>query len=221
MQKEIVILAKSIKNGKYCIAGKDVETKEWIRPVPTEDGKELSGEQSKSYFVDNNGNPVGYPCKPLQKVRINFLKHVPLPYQAENYLIDDSKWMQNYKINNHELNQYLDKPQVLWNTSDHIKSTDLNRYNPNGNSLYLIQANNINLLCTYNNNSKNRRISFDYNGNKYDLRCTDPEFDKIIGSGNNKQIDSAILCISLAAPFEHNSYPSEIRHYKLVAAIYL
>lgn len=218
MEKEIVILAKSIKNGGFCIAGKDVNTNEWIRPVSTINGGELSNEQSKSYFHNEDGNLVGYPCKILQKVRINFSEAVPLPYQCENYLIDNSRWMQNYKET--ELVRYLDRPQALWGiNSDYINSVDLNTMNPNGNSLYLIQVSNIALYVHNAFDRRNRRVSFTYNGLAYDLKCTDPNFDIIIGGNSRIQFDSAILCISLGMPFSPN--PPEIRHYKLVATIHL
>ena len=211
MEKEIVILAKSIKNGGFCIAGKDVNTNEWIRPVSTINGGELSNEQSKSYFHNGDGNLVGYLCKILQKVRINFLEAVPLSYQCENYLIDNSRWMQNYKET--ELVRYLDRPQTLWGTnSDYINSVDLNTMNPNGNSLYLIQVSNVVLYVDNAFDRRNRRVFFT-------LKFTDPNFDIIIGENSCIPFDSAILCISLGMPFSPN--PPEIRHYKLVATIYL
>lgn len=42
MVKTIVVLAKSIKHGKYCVAGKDINSNEWVRPVLDRSGAELS-----------------------------------------------------------------------------------------------------------------------------------------------------------------------------------
>jgi hypothetical protein len=41
MQRDILILANSRKNGGYCVAGKDVITNEWIRIVGDTDGAKL------------------------------------------------------------------------------------------------------------------------------------------------------------------------------------
>ena len=38
---QIVILAKSVKHGNHCVAGKCVRSKRWYRPVSTIDGEEL------------------------------------------------------------------------------------------------------------------------------------------------------------------------------------
>jgi hypothetical protein len=37
MKKDIVILAKSSKHSDFCIAGIDIETLEWIRPISDND----------------------------------------------------------------------------------------------------------------------------------------------------------------------------------------
>ena len=50
MKKTIVILAKSIKHQHFCIAGKDLETRQWIRPVSNKDGGIITREQSKLTF---------------------------------------------------------------------------------------------------------------------------------------------------------------------------
>ena len=42
MNKTIVILANSVKHGKHCVAGKFIDTKQWIRPVANDSGKEIT-----------------------------------------------------------------------------------------------------------------------------------------------------------------------------------
>lgn len=217
MEKEIVILAKSIKHRDFCIAGKDIETGEWVRPVSTRDGDAISNEQSKAYFTNETNQLIGYPCKLLQKVRIPFLGHVPLNYQRENYLIDNNRrWQQNFKINTNQLSDYLDHPENLWGSNQNYICADMMIIqNPNRNSLYLIEVTNVDLTAENDiSGHRRRRISFEYNGSSYNFACTDPNFDNILGNNDSMNFTNLILCVSLGENYQG-------RHYKLVAAIHL
>ncbi|HRM52080.1 MAG TPA: hypothetical protein PL094_08320, partial [Acinetobacter johnsonii] len=76
MKKEIVILATSLKHGNRCVAGKTINTKEWIRPVSKENGDAIELEQTA---VLNTRTNKKWPLKLLQKTEIIFSKHVPRP----------------------------------------------------------------------------------------------------------------------------------------------
>lgn len=214
MEDEIVVLAKSIKNHGFCVAGKSTRTHQWIRPVSTPEGGELTKDQTLACFTNSSGEYRRYPCKPLQKIRMTFLRYTPLDYQRENYLIDESMdWIQNYKITESELEPYLDNPIDLWGQGDYI----LQGQNPERNSLYLIRVQN---LRFYRDNYDRRKVSFLYNRILYRLSCTDPNFDSLI-QRQDLNTNYAILCISLAQPIAYNlNGVNEIRHYKLVASIY-
>jgi len=191
MKKVIVVFANSVKHGKHCVAGKDVQTGNWIRPVNDPNGAELNDDQCKY------SNPYGkYMVKPLQKVEIEITTHYPLPNQPENYLVGNAEWMQRYKIESHEAVHYLDTPETLWGIGNSIAFSDIeNNTVQILQSLYLIKVDNLNLYKnTYNNK---RRASFDYNGNNYDLPVTDPNFDNLL---QNTQHQS-ILCVSLGEKF--------------------
>ena len=217
MEKEIVILAKSIKHHDFCVAGKDVETGEWVRPVSTVEGGAISKEQSKAYFTNETNQLIGYPCKLLQKVKISFLRYVPLNYQRENYLIDDNRqWQQNFRIKTNQLGDYLDHPKNLWGSDQSYICADMIPIqNPNGDSLYLIEVTNAHLTIEDDiSDRRKRRISFKYNESDYKFACTDPNFDNILGGNNSINFNNLILCVSLGENYEG-------RHYKLVASIYI
>ncbi|EKO3763970.1 dual OB domain-containing protein [Vibrio metschnikovii] len=73
MIRTMVVLADSYKHGAHCIAGKCINTRQWIRPVSTPQGGQISSHQARSR------NPYGiYPVKPLQKIRMAFTDAVPL-----------------------------------------------------------------------------------------------------------------------------------------------
>lgn len=200
---EIVIFANSLKHHQHCVAGKCISSGNWIRPVADQNGSELSNEQAKCL------NPHGtFSVKPLQKVIMSFSEHVPLAHQPENYLIDGSKWLQNYKIPDVALNHYLDNPKDLWGESDRLLHTDIISCQiVVKESLYLVAVDNLTL---YKNKYDKRRASFSYNGTNYDLAVTDPNFDKIIQNNNTVK---GVLCVSLGEEYQGYCY-------KIVATIF-
>lgn len=198
----IVIFANSVKHGQHCIAGKSLATGQWIRPVADASGKELDHEQVKYR------NPYGrYLVKPLQKIQMELGDNVPLPHQPENYLITNREWLQQYKIEPHEVPPFLDSPEDLWG---HGHAVDTNMINLGlvtiQQSLYLISATDLNL---YRNEENKRRIEFSYNGANYDLPVTDPNFDALLSGGKENH---GFICVSLGEVYNG-------RHYKIAAAI--
>ena len=203
MRKTIVVLANSVKHNKHCVAGKCINTKEWIRPVSDSFGKELTNQQTT--YSNKYGQ---YIVKPKQKIEMNFQSQVPLIHQPDNYLIDNNQWIQRYKIDDAELYEYLDTPTSLWGNYNRIPYADIiNKQIVISQSLYLVKSENLTLYYT---KDQKRRAKFNYNSIGYDLPATDPEFDKIISDG--KSI-SGIICISLGE--EYNGFC-----YKIVATLF-
>jgi hypothetical protein len=201
-KKTIVILANSVKHGNHCVAGKCTMTKSWIRPVSDISGAELTNDQSKYK------NPHGeFTVKPKQKIEMLFSQHAPLLNQPENYLISNVKWEQRFRIEDNELEEYLDHPTSLWGVGDRVQYEDIE----NGNttieqSLYLVKVEDLRLSKPNNH----RRAEFSYNGMQYSLAATDPNFDKFLNEECGFQ---GILCISLGENFRGSCY-------KLVATIF-
>lgn len=202
-QAEILVLANSVKHGQHCVAGKCLNTGRWIRPVSNAQGAELTHDQAKYQ------NPYGtFGVKPLQKIRMGFAQHVPLPHQPENYLIDGNLWRQHYSIGLAELPNHLDGPADLWGEGNRIPHAQITqRLYVVPQSLYLVQVDNLNL---YNTEDDRRRASFAYSGTNYNLAVTDPKFDEII---RGQQEVTGILCISLGEEYQGYCY-------KLVATIF-
>jgi hypothetical protein len=202
-QREMVILANSIKNGAYCVAGKCTDNNEWVRPVSSNMGDALSYNQVLC------NNPYGsFKVKPLQKVKVGFDKPVPQINQPENFLIDSSTWTQNFKINNDELTRLLDAPDSLWGEDSAISFNAIATKQINiPQSLYLVQVEN--LILSKSSDDK-RRAKFTYNCISYDLPVTDPMFDSLI---EEEAVLQGILCISLGEVFHGSCY-------KIVASIF-
>lgn len=183
----IAIFANSIKHGGHCVAGKNITTKKWVRVVSNDAGDALNCEQIKYR------NPYGlYAVKPLQKIRMGFLRAAPLIHQPDNYVRNTEQWSQNYSITTNDLLSYLDTPSDLWGGSSRVEYSVIK----SGcveieQSLYLIKVDDLRL---YVNFYEKRRVSFSYNKISYDLPVTSPNFDSVLG-GSTKLLD--ILCVSL------------------------
>jgi len=221
MKKTLVILANSVKNGQHCVAGKEIISKAWYRPVSDNIGSEISHEQAKcknSYGI--------FPISVLQKIEINISHAAPLLNQPENVVIFNEVWLQRYKIDRNELVDYLDQPTLLWNNESSSSSGDNDRVSfqkiQSGNikieqSLYLLSTDNVKVIVQENYENKKRlRVSFDYNKFSYNLATTDPVLWKHFLSkeaGVYEYESPMFLCISLAGRFDDGFC------YKLVASV--
>ncbi len=205
MEKTILILANSVKHGKHCIAGKDLETRKWIRPVATAQGNELKFKQ-----IQYSRNNSYSESKPLDVVRITFLQECPLQHQPENMLISNDTWENTDPYQFKMIpDDFLDFPETIWGKGKSIQNEDIEKKRIKiDQSLFLVKVSNLKL---YNNSYHKRRASFKFNNNDYDLPVTDPNFDNL--NQNNISPKQKILCISLGENYEGS-------HYKLIAGIF-
>jgi len=221
MKKTIVVFANSVKHSAHCVAGKDMETKEWIRPVSDESGEALTHEQA-SY--ENKGSV--WRVKPLDKMLIEFDRATPLVQQPENYLISNQAWKTQYIINRQEIQEYIDNPTDIWfdnsTYSDRVSVKSVENSSISiPQSLYLISPESFTLHVVQVDQQgeikKRVKGSFIYNGQRYDkLTITDPKIwkeikEKDLEYGDYEKSD-IYLCVSLGEEF--GGY-----YYKIIAAI--
>lgn len=229
MKKEIVILAKSVKFGQHCVAGREIirsisglSLGEWIRPVSDRDDEALSYNEIK---YSNYSIP-----QILDIVEISLSEKAGSTTQPENWRINKSIcWAKTGHISNQSLPHFVETPEGLW--IDPFAGTDrissqvfTGQYS---SSLCIIKPNNFQMKIYTDfddfsgKEKKRRRGIFDYNGVHYDLAITDPDIDtkyfrpfpKIDeGAKNIKTTNDCLLCISLAPEF--HDY-----HYKLIATV--
>ena len=231
MKKEIVLLAKSVKHGQNCIAGREImrngsklQLGPWIRPVSDHD----EGAVSTLEIMIEGGRLPQF----LDIIEIEVNRNINNPTQPENWLIEKTKWTKTGKIGiNSVFKHFIENPPNLWSAAlcqpDRI---DTNEYIRNGynSSLCVIKPDTFVMeIDTFFNHfegreQKRRRGKFLYNSVDYDLAITDPVTDRKYFSpfpgidDGIKQItmdtEKCLLCISLAPEF--NGY-----HYKLVATV--
>jgi len=229
LERDILILANSRRPGGSCIAGKDIATKRWIRPIGNGDNHAITKRnQCIQYPCDNRrGCPdcLNY-CKPnvLNIVRVDLRNHVPNGHQNENYINNHNfQWRLNNR-NNIDCYEYLDNPNTLWENETSTSNGLFDRVKDIGscnNSLYLIQPETFGIHVIdegYNNEQKIRlRGEFEYNGIKYNIRITDSNYEDEYLTRNlgyySLISENHFLCISLAETEYHGYY------YKLIAGI--
>ncbi|WEV50186.1 hypothetical protein OZX61_12575 (plasmid) [Acinetobacter sp. ESL0695] len=211
MIKEIVVFANSVKHKNSCVAGKYINSKEWVRPVYDNNGGEIPVDQTK---ILNQKTNKTWNLKVLQKIKIDVSHSAPLKHQPENWVINRSQWTDHYKISLDDALNYLDYPKDLWGDGNRISYHDISANKIKiDSSLYLIKVENLNLYVVEKNDKKKGRAKFMYNGIEYDLAVTGREFFPIIEENNECFFKKAILCISLGEI--HTDYYC----YKLVASI--
>jgi hypothetical protein len=217
MNKKIICLAVSTKYSEKCIAGKDPDSHEWIRPV-SDSGH---GELSQSQIEYDNGEAPSL----LDIMEIPFEKKKPLFNQPENIAISQGKWRKVEIFPKERLDELCDHPSTIWinnNQNNDRMSVDYLKSNPTASSLLLlkpdfIQIRRTNFIEDSETVNKKVRAFFSYNNTDYDLAITDPHIkreylDKAEGTYELKL--PVYLCISLGMP-----NPRDNCCYKLVAAI--
>jgi hypothetical protein len=215
--KRIVCLANSRKISGRCIAGKEVGSGAWIRPVSDRPHGEVS-EREREYEDGTDPTLLDVIDVPLKHPR-------PTDYQSENWELDpDYYWAKTGRASWTDLDELADDPSQLWinGSSTHHGQNDrvsLDEVRGLPNSLHLIplDAALLRVLApgeAFGNRRRRVNAQFTHNGVEYCLRVTDPEFERSYLAKPNGEyaLGPCFVTISLGEPFGGYCY-------KLVAAI--
>ncbi|MCY4614665.1 MAG: hypothetical protein OXB94_13740 [Nitrospira sp.] len=210
VEKQIVCLANSRMEGDRCIAGKDISSGNWIRPV-NKPGAGLSR--------DDREYKDGSDPKLLDVIEGSFVIPYPHFHHSENWLLaSDARLTCKRRFDWSDLANLADDPKDLWGTDLDIDRVPLDRIRNCSSSLYLIRAQDMVLdVKEKNNGEKQVRGKFIYHKTIYTLGVTDP---KIEASYKEKpkgkySLGECYVTVSLAENPFRKSY------YKLIAAIIL
>ncbi len=208
----IVCLANSKKHGERCIAGIDISTGWWIRPV--------------THRVDG---AVTWDVRQVngQEPQLLDVLHVPLVgkgpdngFQPENRLIKTKPWEKIARFKADEILRFCeDDSVILLNHSEYIPYKHFSRIPQHfWKSLQLVHTKKT-LFYKDTLRKPTWRTSFRYrNGTMcLDLMLTDVSLLKRLEEGKSVQRD-CILTISLGVPWTPNK-TTEKRCYKLVAGV--
>lgn len=214
MFKEIVVLAKSSKHSEYCIAGIDINSGEWIRPVSNNIYNEGSVPIADATY--SNGQEV----QVLDVVRIKVHKHSPTISQPENYTYDNSvKWekIDSWKLDRVlELRGYDSPYNVFYNSGKDVDEIELN----GNNSLLLLNVkNSCVFIKTFDDGNSKVQFNFEYNGINYkyfkisDTKVKNNYLDKCDGSYMFRKDLTVVFSLT-------DKYDRTGKYYKMVAQMF-
>ena len=218
--KRIVCLANSRKYGGRCVAGKELlpdgRAGGWIRPVSNRENEEVS--ERERCYADGEDPRV------LDIIDLPLFSHRPKTYQQENWLLNPGvRWTKTGRALWNDLSTMVDQDASLWlnghsalaGQNDRVPIDDTHAID---NSLRLIRVSTLTVSVSEPSHPSaefpNLRGYFNYNGEDYGLRITDPESEN--GSVNldyrDYHVGERYLVISLGEPFDGYAY-------KLIATI--
>lgn len=205
--KELIILAKSIKKGGFCIASKNLNNYEWVRPV------------KDSPFSTNdlcNSHNYNYPIEVFSIVEMTFIRKNPKKYQPENEIVDmNLEWNYLGEFNIANLDALIDEKETDF--LDKIKNNQIpanliNKLNLK-NSLQLIKITKSNgarvfykEVNYYGRDYYKPRLKFNYKGISYDLAMTVPNIQNSNSFILPRTIENAYITIGIGEKFRRNHY---------------
>ena len=193
----MLVMANSTKNRGRCLAGLNVETGKWVRPVPN----------SLSRAIDNELTIFSERfIRPGDLIDVEIGSPIPLPYHPE-----DVELTGRIKLVGKEVTHFMSDlvsselrlpNQLLESPVDRI-SIEQVKASPVRNSLALGIARDFSF---FSNSFGSERVSFSLNQNKWSLAQKDDNLP------NKDSLRDALVCISLAEPYEPTN-----SHHKLAA----
>jgi hypothetical protein len=207
----IICLANSYKHGGRCIAGIDVDSGKWIRPVP-----------------DGNGGAVTSTVRLIDGKEPQILDVIDIPIldsgpdegcQPENRTLKSGKWKKVGQITAQDLLQYCGDDSVVLHNDLKYVSPDFFTTLPKSEwqSLQLVHNSNVRFGSAYKPDQW--QVAFkDGNGHSLVLKLTDPIIsDKLRRS--EKISKNCILTVSLATPWSPQGSTKPKLCYKMIAGV--
>ncbi len=229
VHRNIIILANSRRHDGHCIAGKDISSGEWIRPInilgrgkPRLDQSAFSGEDFQALNVARSGPQL------LDCVRIGFGDRCGDYCQPENIFIDGKPWTVLSHFLSQNVSGLIDDPAELFigrddHYSDHY-SAEAIKVNPLKSSLNFIRLNHATnkteIIHTISSKGNpQNRLKFDYESRTYNLAITDKAYENSVGQSKNedgKIIEDCYITIGVGEGFPIGN---SVYHYRLVVGI--
>ncbi|MBR2178964.1 MAG: hypothetical protein IJ862_01015 [Selenomonadaceae bacterium] len=214
MDRDIVILAISEKNGNYCVAGIDVDTGKWARPYS--DLKDVYGAVPESHLICQNGRRA----EVFDIVRIREEQPCYNPIQPENFFYDnDRKWRYIDKLTLHKtvlLHDFDYRNKIFFSRECRLTQEEINKVTIR-ESLLMLYITNLEVIVKIGSISgyKQFKLNFDCEGSHYsEFAISDIKIRQLYENkpiGKYKFCDKAIIVFSLTDKFIDG------RYYKIAA----
>jgi hypothetical protein len=230
--RDIVILANSRRHNGHCIAGKDLATFQWIRPINILGNGQPRLDQSA--FLDSDFKALtGNPSSPglLDCVRIGFGNNCPLYYQPENISIDATRWETLSPYPPNEITKFVDNPKscCLQDADPYYKTIPARDLigKPPKPSLSMIRlnrkSNNIEIEhTTKQGKNPQHRLHFNYGTKRYDFPITDYQYEILVAQSQNDDariFNDCFVTVGLGEKFSPYDTNLEL-HYRFIVGIY-
>jgi hypothetical protein len=209
----MVCLANSWRPGGHCVAGIDLDSGEWIRPVP-------KGARAIPDVATHFGK---HDLAPLDVIELEVAApRVMTKYQRENRIVTSSRWKLVDTLKAADVVKYCDKSsRVLHGTSKVVDPGDLEILPPaQWHSLELRHVSN----ATYSRDPRKQDkwvVAFSTSGRSsstFSLSLTDPVVTGRLNDGR-KIGPNCLLTLSLTEPIAYTQFNLPELCYKLVAAV--
>lgn len=204
----MVVLTKSSKYGKNCVAGINLANGGWVRLVTNDESSH--GAVSDEDLICQDGNIV----QVLDIIDAPILGACNTEIQPENILLDLGTYIEIVgKMSIEEVLKFHpleSRSDILGNIYPYITET---RIGSVGYSLTIVEVNDLEIVQEENLAGKPKtKINFNYNGKQYkNISVTD---EKFYYAKNGTRYNTAILVVSIGIPYNN-------RYYKFVSAIYV
>ncbi len=208
---QIAILANSKRPDGQCLAGIDIATGAWVRPVPGAG----DGIPAAKCFVN------GRFLELRDVLELELAEPGPPPkYQRENRRILNWAWRVTKRLRVEAVTRFVeDTVPILHSDNDRVQPAALDLLAPTEwKSLQLVEARNL----TFGRHARNPNhwvTNFeDRGGNAYSLKITDPDVMRRLEWGQ-KISPRSLLTVSLTKPWTPDPAAKEPLCYKIVAAV--
>ncbi|MFJ7238153.1 dual OB domain-containing protein [Streptomyces olivaceus] len=214
--KQLICLANSRKHGGRCIAGIDLQSNAWVRPISSRSGHEVS-ERERQYLD-------GTEPRVLDVISMKIIRRQSSGFQRENWILDSSvRWSRMGRVEWEDLRPLEQRPSRLWINSDDSTMKGVNDRIPVTqserltDSLKIIRVDSVTIIVDQPfemGRGLEVRAEFWHSSSPYILKVTDCVYaDRFRRKGVGRyRLGESFLTVSLGE--EWKDY-----YYKLVAAI--
>jgi plasmid maintenance system killer protein len=229
--RDIVILANSRRHQGHCIAGKDIITGEWIRPINILGRGQIRNDQAtfqKSDFqalMEDSSGPQLLDC-----IRIGFGDKCGNYCQPENQFIDGKKWFSLTSFSQDKVSELIDGSSVRFigkddNYSDFYPA-DVIKDKPLESSLNFVRINQVENMTkiihtiSFSRNPQHRLI-FEYDSKPYNIVITDYAYEDSVKKSKNddtKIIEDCYITIGVGEVYRPRTRDIDL-HYRLIVGI--
>jgi hypothetical protein len=217
--KKIVCLANSWKNQERCIAGIDLDTGNWIRPVCGQRPYDNDGRVPRNIRLVEGKEPELLDILeiPLADTGENF------GFESENLTILAGQWKLVGKAEPKDLYQYcFNYPHILHNLHKYVKESDLKSLPfENRRTLQLTYVEKFDVKPQKNENglTKWKGTLENTSGQRLvEVAITDPAFIAKLEAGYQTQ-GNYLVTVSLGMPGQYIGWEEENYCWKLIAGV--